>query len=274
MDFVEIDILCKEDLKDILTAELCQMGYESFLETSNGFKAYQPEKNHNPAMLSELQQRYVLNTSFKYRKLADKNWNEVWEKSFEPIEIDGKCRIRASFHPAKNSLPFEIIIDPKMSFGTGHHETTRQMLSCQLSLDHSGKSILDIGCGTGILSILGEKKGAEQILGLDIDPHAVSNTVKNMVLNNCRKIKVKEGTVKDLPSNRTFDMILANINRNVLLEEIDLYHQHLSNSGLLIISGFYTWDSPEIVKKCEASTFKIKEQTEENQWACLLLEKN
>ncbi len=274
MDFVEIDILCGEDLRDILTAELCQLGYDSFLDTSHGFKAYQPVKSHNPDMISQLLERYTLSASFKSRKLLDKNWNEVWEKSFEPVEIDGQCRIRASFHPQKHSFPYEIIIDPKMSFGTGHHESTRQVVRFQLSLDHRGKSVLDVGCGTGLLSILAEKKKAEQILGLDNDPHAVINTVENIVLNCCKKIKVKEGTVRDLPSNSTFDLIYANINRNVLLEEIDLYHKHLNNLGLLILSGFYIYDSPDVVKKSKANAFKIKDQTKENQWACLLLEKN
>ncbi len=272
MDFVEIDIFCKKDLKEIITAELCHLGYESFLDTSDGFRAYQPVKNHDPAMLNLLLERYTLSTDFKCKKLTDRNWNEIWEQSFEPIEIGDQCRIRASFHLQKHRFPYEIIIDPKMSFGTGHHESTRQMIQFQLGLDHRGKSILDAGCGTGILSILAEQKGAKQVLALDTDPQAVSNTVENMVLNCAKKIKVKEGSIGDLSINSTFDLILANINRNVLLVEIDLYRQHLNKSGLLVLSGFYTYDSVCIVKKCTDNAFKIKNQTEENQWACLLLE--
>lgn len=273
MDFVEIDIQCQQDLKDILTAELCQLGYESFLDTTVGFRAYQPLKNHNPAILDQLFERYALDTNFKSKKLTDQNWNELWEKTFEPIEIDHRCRIRASFHEADNTYPFEIIIDPKMAFGTGHHETTRQVIRTQLSLDHGGKSVLDVGCGTGILSIMAEMKGATSIIAVDCDPYAVSNTVENSVLNGCKKINVKEGTIADLSPDSKFELIVANINRNVLLNEIHQYKQHLSLNGQLILSGFYTFDLPAIVKKCEAEELMVEKQSSENQWACVLLTK-
>ena len=273
MDFVEIDIHCQQGLKDLLTAELHQLGYESFLDTNDGFKAYQPLKNHNPDILSELFERYALSTSFKSKKLTDRNWNEIWEKTFEPIEIDDQCRIRASFHLPKDRFPYEIIIDPKMAFGTGHHETTKQVIQFQMGIDHVGKTVLDVGCGTGILSILAEMKGAKEITALDCDPYALSNTVDNKVLNSCQNIIVKEGTVTGLHPDSKFDLILANINRNVLLSELSVYAKHLVSSGLLIISGFYTFDLPVIVNKVEDSGFQIVNQAEENQWACLLLEK-
>lgn len=273
MDFVEIDIVCQEDLKDILTAELCQLGYESFLDTPGGFRAYQPVKNHDPDLVSKLLGRYTPGSSFKSRKLIDRNWNQVWEKTFEPIEIEGKCRIRASFHPPKSTIPIEIIIDPKMAFGTGHHETTRQVLQFQLNMDFAGKSVLDVGCGTGVLSILAEIKGASKILGLDPDPYAVKSTVENMVLNSCKKIKVKEGTIKDLKDNDPFDLILANINRNVLLDELGQYCKHLTPGGILILSGFYTYDSPSIVNKCMDYACRVTNQTSENHWACVVAEK-
>jgi len=273
MDFIEINIRCQEELKDLLTAELFQLGYESFLETGDGFKAYQPLKNHNPAILDQLFERYALSCGFKSKKLTDRNWNELWEKTFEPIEIDDKCRIRASFHRTGNTFPFEIVIDPKMAFGTGHHETTRQVIRRQLEIDHSAKSVLDVGCGTGILSILAEMKGAARVMALDNDPYAVSNAVDNKVLNSCRKIIVKEGTVNDLSGDSRFDLILANINKNVLLTEIPWYQDHLVQNGILLLSGFYTFDLPVIVKECEASGLQVINQTSENQWACLLLKK-
>lgn len=273
MDFVEIDIYCQQDLKDLLTAELCQLGYESFLDTDEGFKAYQPLKNHDPAILTHLFERYAVASSFKSRKLTDRNWNEVWEKTFEPIEIDDTCRIRASFHQAKSHFPYEIIIDPKMAFGTGHHETTRQVIRFQLGLDHNGKTVLDVGCGTGILSILAEMRGATDIIALDCDPYAVSNTLDNKVLNGCSNINVKEGTINALSPDFRFDLILANINKNVLLEEIPKYHGLLLGSGALLLSGFYTFDLPVIVKTCEDNGFRMVNQTSENQWACLLLTK-
>ena len=273
MDFVEIDINCQENLKDILTAELCQLGYESFLETDKGFRAYQPLKNHNPAFLSDVLERYALSTSFKSKKLTDRTWNELWEKTFEPIEIDTRCRIRASFHESVPDFLFEIIIDPKMAFGTGHHETTRQVIRFQLELDHSGKSVLDVGCGTGVLSIMAELKGAKAIQAIDCDPYAISNTVENRVLNGCHKINVKEGTIEDISPDSRFDLILANINRNVLLNEIDLYNKHLVEGGKLILSGFYTFDLPVIVKKCEDLSLMIENESVENQWACVMLTK-
>ena len=175
MDFVEIDILCDKELKDILTAELCELGYESFLDTPDGFRAYQPVKNHNPDMVSELLGRYSLTSSFQARKLTDKNWNEVWERTFEPIEIDERCRIRASFHEPKEHFNYEIVIDPKMAFGTGHHETTRQVIRFQLEMDLQSKSVLDVGCGTGILSVLAEMMGALSIEALDTDPYVITD---------------------------------------------------------------------------------------------------
>jgi ribosomal protein L11 methyltransferase len=273
MDFVEIDILCEKDLKDILTAELSELGYESFLDTHHGFRAYQPIKNHNPAMVAELLIRYSVNDDFKSKRLVDKNWNELWEQNFEPFEIGKNCRVRASHHSPNENFDYEIIIDPKMAFGTGHHETTRQVARYQLELNQQGKSVLDVGCGTGILSILAEMRGAAQITGIDTDTYAVSNTIENIVLNNCKNIKVREGTIRNIEPTSTFDLILANINRNVLLEEIKLYHKFLKANGSLILSGFYTYDSQAIVNECKALGLKLTRQTEENQWACILLEK-
>ena len=273
MDFVEIDIQCHDDLREILTAELGLLGYESFLDTAEGFKAYQPVKNHNPELVAELLVRYEMDTQFESRKLCDKNWNEVWEKTFEPIEIDDLCRVRASFHSSKEDFEYEIVIDPKMSFGTGHHETTRQAIRYLLDTDLKDTTVLDVGCGTGILSILAELKGASKVFGIDNDTYAISNAVENLVLNECKNIKIREGTVKDFNWSEKFDIIVANINRNVLLKEIEYYNQLLCDSGKLILSGFYTYDSPTIVKKCEDHNLVMIAQTEENQWACLLIRK-
>lgn len=273
MDFVEIDILCTEDLKDILTAELYQLGYDSFLDTSEGFKAYQKVDAYNPGTVGKLLERYTLDTNFRSRKVIDQNWNEIWEKNFEPVQITKDCRIRASFHKADSSIPFDIIINPKMSFGTGHHETTSQAARFILDLKQQGLSVLDVGCGTGVLSILAEKKGAARVVGIDNDSKAVINAKDNIQLNNCDRIEILHATVAELPESLLFDLIVANINRNVLLEEIGLYSNHLSKSGCLILSGFYTDDSSIVVKKCEAEALKVNRQTEEDRWACLLLEK-
>ena len=273
MDFVEIDILCDKGLKDILTAELCELGYESFLDTPNGFRAYQPVKNHDPAIVAELLGRYSLGSNFMSRKLIDKNWNEVWERTFEPIEIDDRCRIRASFHEASDKFDYEVIIDPKMAFGTGHHETTRQVVQYLLTMQLQSKTVLDVGCGTGVLSILAEMMGASKVEAIDIDPYAVNNTVENMVLNNCKRITVREGSIETFGDKILFDLLVANINRNVLLNEIGSYSKFLNETGKLILSGFYTYDSDVIVKTCKAHRLQVVEETQENNWACLLLEK-
>lgn len=273
MDFVEIDILCDKGLKDILTAELCELGYESFLDTPNGFRAYQPVKNHDPGIVAELLGRYSLDSNFMSRKLIDKNWNEVWERTFEAIEIDDRCRIRASFHEASGKFDYEVIIDPKMAFGTGHHETTRQVLRFLLEMQLESKTVLDVGCGTGILSILAEMMGASKVEAIDTDPYAVNNTVENMVLNNCKRITVREGSIATFRGNMLFDLLVANINRNVLLQEIGRYSEFLSETGRLILSGFYTYDSDVIVRTCKAHRLQVIEKTQENNWACLLLEK-
>ena len=178
------------------------------------------------------------------------------------------------FIETNEQFKYEVTIDPKMAFGTGHHETTRQVLKHLLGMNLDAKSVLDIGCGTGILSILAEMMGASNIEALDVDPYAINNTVENIVLNNCTHIKVHEGSIRQLKNNNLFDLVMANINRNVLLEEIGAYSEFLSVGGQLILSGFYTYDCEVIVKLCKAHNLVVTNETQENNWACLLLEKN
>ncbi len=274
MNYVEIEICCNEPLKEILTAELYQLGYESFLDTPEGLKAYLSTTSYDQKELEELISQYPQVEEFTSNEIVEENWNQQWESSFEPIVVDQRCRVRASFHPKSENFPYEIIIDPKMSFGTGHHETTAQMIKHMLTLDIRNQHLLDVGCGTGVLSILGEKMGASYITALDIDDKAVENTLENIRLNQCRVIEVLKGMVSSSKLTLEYHLILANINRNVLLEDIPSYAKLLSPGGHLIVSGFYTEDQPPIVNTCEDSGLQIKSQSQENKWASLILEKN
>ncbi len=271
MDYVVIEIKCEADIREILGAELWQLGYESFLETSDGLQAFIPSNKYHAPSFKELMTHHH-DLSYTMETLAPQNWNRQWEEKFDPLTVDKTVRVRASFHAPDPQYSYEIVIDPKMSFGTGHHETTRLMMRNLISMSVEGKSTLDVGCGTGILGILAEKLGANHILGIDNDSHAVRNAEENIHLNGCRKIKIVPGTIKKLPSSK-FHLILANINRNVLLDEMPIYSKFLVREGILIVSGFYTEDQPHIVNKGEALHLKLKAVSTETKWACLVFNK-
>ena len=273
MNYVEIAINCEEPLKEILTAELCQLGYESFLETNEGLKAYRCLEDYDQDELQQLLAHYPQIEKFRSNEIPSENWNQQWESNFEPIVV-GDCRIRAGFHEPSPNFTYDLIINPKMSFGTGHHETTRLMIASLRSLDLQNQSVLDVGCGTGILSILTEKLGADRITAVDNDPWAVENARENMQLNQCNDIEVLQGTVSSLQLPLGYHLVLANINRNVLLQEIPNYSSLLRHKGCLILSGFYTDDNQQIVNICETNGLLIKTQNEEKNWSCLIFVKN
>ncbi len=274
MNYVEIEIPCDEHLREILTAELWELGYEGFMDTEGGLKAYQSAPDYNQRNLQRMLAHYPQAGNFQAQEIAQQNWNETWESNFNPITVGQDCRVRASFHAPSSAYKYEVVINPKMSFGTGHHETTSQMMQQQLALNHQEKSVLDVGCGTGILSILAEKLGASTVLGVDLDTWSVENAQENVQINECQNIEVVQGTVSSLNLSSGFDVILANINRNVLLEEIPVYKTLMKQPGHLIISGFYTEDLPQIVNISEANGLLISGQTITNNWACLIFELN
>ncbi|HRZ42157.1 MAG TPA: 50S ribosomal protein L11 methyltransferase [Bacteroidales bacterium] len=230
--------------REILTAELAETGFESFEHTPEGIKAWCPAGLFNAGAVEEVLSVYSCRCtmSWQHGPVAPVNWNEEWEKNYEPVVILDRCLIRAPFHTADKRYEFDIVIEPKMSFGTAHHETTRLMIGWLLSLDVSGKALLDMGCGTGVLAILAALNGASPVTAIDNYIWACENTTENAARNDVT-IKTIHGDVSalaELPA--TFDMILANINRNVLEEDIPVYAGELKPQGELLISGFFTVD--------------------------------
>jgi ribosomal protein L11 methyltransferase len=254
---------------EILVAELGDAGFESFVETEEGVSAYIQKEDWNEAILEDIQ---ILNSSefeiaYSFSEIEQVNWNEEWEKNFNPITVDGLCTVRAPFHEKPNTK-FDIIIEPKMSFGTGHHETTHMMIQHLLKTDFNNKSVLDMGCGTGVLAILAEKKGAKPIDAIDYDNWCYLNSLENVERNHCSHITVIEGDANALKGKR-YDVIIANINRNILLNDMHAYVSSLNKNGILFLSGFYNDDIPAIQSECEKHKLKFEEKLERNNWVAL-----
>lgn len=254
---------------DILVAELGSVGFESFTENEDGVIAFIQEADWNESLLNDIQilESEEVGFSYEVEEIEQVNWNEEWEKNFEPIIVENEVSIRAPFHSNPN-LKYDIIIEPKMSFGTGHHETTYLMIKHLMALDLRGKKVLDMGCGTGILAIFAELKGAEQIDAIDIDAWCYENSVENIERNHCQNIKVYEGDASIL-KGRAYDVIIANINRNILLNDIGVYAQCLNSNGELYLSGFYTEDVPQINEAAEKNGLVLSVKYEKNNWVGL-----
>ncbi|MCS4229205.1 50S ribosomal protein L11 methyltransferase [Sphingobacterium sp. BIGb0165] len=226
--------------KDLLVSDLADIGFDTFEDTESGFAAYVPAANLDLQALETLMLNLDegLEVDYKVQEIENQNWNKLWESNFNPIEVGGQCYVRATFHDAKPDFPYEIIIDPKMSFGTGHHQTTSMMLQYILENDFEGKQVLDMGCGTGILAILASKKGANAVLAVDYDEICVDSVIENRLLNTVDNIETICGSFEVL-EGRIFDTILANINRNILLEQLPQYALSINKNGELYLSGFY-----------------------------------
>jgi len=245
--------------KDLLIAELANLGFDTFEDQDQGFVAYIPSANLDIQALETtlFTEAVGYDISYQVEELENKNWNQVWESNFSPILVDNQCYVRATFHEDKPEYPYQIIIDPKMSFGTGHHQTTSMMLSFILENNFEGKEVLDMGCGTGILAILASKRGASNVLAVDFDPICVESVIENKELNQVSNITASLGS-KEVIEEKHFDIIVANINRNILLDQFDVYASDLSVSGELYISGFYDGEDLEILKdKAEALGFQF-----------------
>lgn len=277
MNYVTITFTVESQFSDILIAELSEIGFDIFLENETGFQASIDQSLYDRNAITEITARYeevISPMSFTEEEVEKKNWNEEWEKNYDPIVVSDTCIVKASFHKIDKSYQYEIIINPKMSFGTGHHETTYLMLRTQLQIDHAGKKVMDLGCGTGILAILANKLGAQEITVCDIDEWCVENSTENFALNNCKNIKTVLGTVKDIPKSGLQDIVLANINRNVLLDEIPQYAALLKADGYLLLSGFYEKDIEDIKSLAIKNQLKYQQHETKKDWAVVLFQKN
>jgi ribosomal protein L11 methyltransferase len=272
MNYIElvVNVEPKEQGSDVLIAQLAELGYESFVETEKGFNAYIQEPDFNTQQLNLALSFYADFFKFEYSSntIQQQNWNKEWENNFQPIDVKGACYIRAPFHEAPQGYRYDVIIEPKMSFGTGHHSTTQLMIQKLMELDVKGKSFLDMGCGTGVLAIVASMMGADPVTAVDIDEWSYENTIENCEKNNIKNVLVHKGNVQIL-AGRVFHSILANINKNVLLKDLNVYKEVLEKSGNLVISGFFETDIDELTAKANELGLLLKDRVVQEQWAML-----
>ena len=259
----------KELGSEILIAELGEKPFESFIETDFGFSAFVQKNLWTKDILNDISlfDNPEFNITYTFEEIEPINWNEEWEKNFEAIDVDGLCHVRAPFHP-KTNAEFDIVIEPKMSFGTGHHETTHMMIQHLLETEIAGMKTLDMGCGTAILAILADMKGAKPIDAIDIDNWCYLNSIENAERNNCKNITVYEGDAT-LLKDKKYDLIIANINRNILLNDMQTYVDCLNAKGILLLSGFYEEDIPFIDTSCIEKGLTFVKKLERNNWVSL-----
>ncbi len=276
MEYIEVSFVIKpvnSDNREIIAALLGEIEFESFSDTKVGLNAYIQAPLFDEQTMNEALQPFKPALSeFKYNisTIKEQNWNADWEKSFSPIIISDKCRIRAPFHSSEGNFEYDLIIEPKMSFGTGHHATTTLMINLLIDMDLHGKSVLDMGCGTGILAILAALRKADKIMAIDIDKWSYENTLENAERNKVPHIQVVQGDASVLPGQH-FDIILANINRNILLNDMSYYANCLSPNGQLLLSGFYSQDLPAILDKAKDYGLKYYKHIEQENWIAVNL---
>lgn len=265
----QFTVVPKEPWEEILLAALQELPFESFDHSETSLLAYVPEMLHFEGFLNSISlfEDPSISISVKKKTIKPVNWNAKWESEFQPIVIGDNCVVRADFHPDQGKR-FELIINPKMSFGTGHHQTTHMMLDFALSESFEGKSILDMGCGTGVLAILASMKGAVSVDAIDLDPWCIENATENALKNNCSNVNCILGSslTKDIP---TYGLIFANINRNILLEQISSYSLALIEGGVLLLSGFYQSDIESLRQCCEAEGLSYEEEKQKGDWCAL-----
>ena len=273
MHFFELAIEVNPDFSEILMAELAELGFDSFTEEPTGLNAYVEDVQFQEAATKQLLEQYAAKTPLLYtiNGIERKNWNAEWEANFEPIVIAKNIYVRADFHPEGVGFDHEIIITPKMSFGTGHHETTSMVLEHQLSINHQQKTVLDIGCGTGILAILAAQLGAKKVDAFDIDEWSVENSRENFELNNV-SISVRQGIIQDQPTAK-YDILLANINRNILIDQIPLYVDFMAEESVIVVSGFYEKDIADIENVATANGLQKTATLTKNNWASVVFER-
>lgn len=272
MTFTKIIFQTTVEMSEILTAELAELGFDTFEETPKGVDAYILTNLYDEKAIQTLVENYanLASVQYKVEQIAKVNWNEEWEKNYDPIVVNKQCRVRATFHEPDDSFTHEIVITPKMSFGTGHHATTQSMLTLQLESDFQNKSVLDVGSGTGILAILASKLGATHIEATDIDQWCVENGLENFQLNAMQGIKFHKGAITTLNLEKVeYNIVLANINKNVLLEEIPHYAKLLRAKGVLFLSGFYESDVEDIKNMANNYNLSLEKSVNKDNWVAL-----
>jgi ribosomal protein L11 methyltransferase len=280
MDYIEIElkVVPREPGSEILCVALCDIGFDSFVDTEEGILAYIPTPSFSETEMKKVLNQYAdeIKAEYSVKAIKGENWNEEWEKNFSPVEINSQCVIRAPFHEAFPNVKYEIIIEPKMSFGTGHHETTALMADFMMDEQFGGitnKTVLDMGCGTGVLAILAAMLGAGEVTAIDNDEWAYENTCENIKVNNYNSIKAALGDAK-LLQDKEFDTILANINRNILLSDMAAYAKALKPGGNLLMSGFFNTDTESLKNKAIELGLKPVGQKNLHEWSILHIIKN
>lgn len=273
MDYVQYNINCPVEIRDILVALLSEHPFDTFEEVESSLLAYIPASAENSVVrtyLEELKPEY----GFEYERhfMPSQNWNEIWESNFQPIQVGNFCGVRATFHAPFEQIQHELIIQPKMAFGTGHHATTFQVMEMMELLDFKDKRVLDYGCGTGILAILAAKLGATAIDAIDVDEWAYDNTLENIVINNTPTIRVIQGMISDL-QDQTYDIILANITLNVISSSLSALSNQLPSNGWLIASGFFEEDVQNLQNLAAEHGFVLIKSTQKERWACILFQR-
>ena len=268
---------CSEAVNDVLAATLGEVGFESFVDSESGITAYiQQELYREELLKASLEDFPIENVSIGYTwsEAEDKDWNEEWEKNFfQPIVIGNRCVIHSTFHQDVPQAEYDIVINPQMAFGTGHHATTYLMIQQMLDMDFENKTVLDMGCGTSVLAIFAKHKGAGKTVAIDIDEWAYNNALENIRLNNTNDIQVALGGAEQIPAFGTFDIVFANINRNILLNDIRHYSECMKPGAFLYMSGFYVQDIPAIEEECKHNGLALLSHTEKNNWAAVKVQK-
>jgi ribosomal protein L11 methyltransferase len=267
--YLKISIPCSAELHEILIAELSQLKFESFQELEEQFDAFVQENLYDEKSLFEIMKKYGISNEIVVEKQKNINWNKEWEKNFDPAHIDGKVQIRATFHEPQPEYIHDVIINPKMAFGTGHHETTQLVVTEQLTIKHENKSILDVGTGTGVLAIMANKLGAKSITATDVDDWCIDNSRDNLELNKVENCRVLQGTIDKLTLPGSYNIIYANINKNVLMSEIPYYRSLLDDQGILVLSGFYSEDVDELKEMAFQNGLSFMHTKTLNNWALI-----
>ncbi len=276
MDYIELDIKVtpRQPGTDLLISELSENGFESFVETENGFLAYIPAKDFSESSVNSIHafENEMGEVEFSKKTIPAQNWNAEWEKDYQPIFISNKLLIRAPFHAPVSGMEMELVIQPQQSFGTGHHPTTRLMAEKLLTMPLEKRYVLDMGCGTGVLAILANKLGASKVIGIDIETNSVENARENAGRNSVVDVTIEEGTENQI-QGRKFDIVLANINKNVLLKAMGIYADAMNGNGELLLSGFFITDVDELKSEANKNGLNFISVESDGEWALVHFKK-